>query len=155
MSPCHFVRPKGCLAIALMLCLFLLVGCGGSEFPVAPVSGTITLDGQPLADARIGFEPRQIGSNPLSGPGSYAKTDAQGHYVLKTLDGQRGAVVTTHDVWIRTSVAPAQRGLEVFEPAAEQIPPRYNDETTLSFPVPAEGTDQANFALTTESPPDE
>ena len=125
----------------------LLTGCGGEYYEVAPVSGTITLDGQPLPNARIGFEPRRQGDTPNAGPGSYAKTDSAGRFALETLDGRSGAVVTTHDVWIRTLVAPADRSGETIEAAPEKVPARYNDATTLTFSVETGGTDQANFDL--------
>lgn len=137
--------------LCLVMLLAVTVGCGGERFPVAPVSGSITLDGQPLAGARIGFEPRKIGDNPNAGPGSYATTDAQGRYELTTLTGQSGAVVTTHDIWIRTAVAAADRSGEVIEAAPEKVPARYNDESTLTFEVTSAGSTAANFALTSES----
>ena len=147
------LKSPGRLAFSLVASsIVALIGCGGEHYPVAPVSGRVTLDGKPLADARIGFEPRRQGDQPNAGPGSYAKTDADGRFVLKTLDGQSGAVVTTHDVWIRTYVAPANRSGEIVDAAAERVPPQYNDATTLTFVVPAEGTEQANFDLQGETP---
>ena len=137
----------------LLAVLLFAAGCGGERYPVAPVSGIVTLDGMPLAEARIGFEPRRQGDNPNAGPGSYAKTDAQGRYELQTLDGQTGAVVTTHDVWIRTQVSPANRSGEIIESTPERVPARYNEASILTFEVTPTGTDQANFAL--ESTPDE
>jgi hypothetical protein len=110
----------------------------------------VTLDGQPLAGARIGFEPRRAGDNPNAGPGSYAKTDAQGRYELTTLSGERGAVVTTHDVWVRTFVAPADRSGEIIDAAAEKVPARYNDASTLTLEVPPDGADSADFQLTSD-----
>lgn len=145
------LRPSLFSLLPLLSSLLLIAaGCGGESYPVAPVSGQVTLDGQPLADARIGFEPRRQGNNPNAGPGSYAKTDAQGRFELQTLKDEKGAVVTTHDVWIRTFVAPADRSGEIIESQPEKVPARYNDATTLTFTVPAEGSDQANFALTSE-----
>jgi hypothetical protein len=129
-------------------CVSLLAGCGGQSYPIAPVSGVVTLDGQPLAAARIGFEPRRQGDSVNAGPGSYAKTDAQGRFQLTTLDDQDGAVATTHEVWIRTYIGPANRSVEIIDAATERVPARYNDATTLSFTVPPAGTDQANFELT-------
>lgn len=139
--------------LGLLSSLLVVTGCGGEHFPVAPVSGRVTLDGKPLADARIGFEPRRQGNNPNAGPGSYAKTDADGRYELKTLDGQSGAVVTTHDVWIRTHVAPANRSGDIIDSAPERVPPKYNDASILLLEVTSDGTDQANFEL--ESQPQE
>ena len=134
--------------LPLLFSLLLFAGCGGEHFAVAPVSGVVTLDGEPLANARIGFEPRRQGDSPNAGPGSYAKTDDQGRYTLKTLDGRSGAVITTHDVWIRTFVAPADRSGKLIEAAPERVPARYNDATTLTFTVDEEGSAEANFDLT-------
>jgi len=132
--------------------LVAVAGCGGERFPVAPVSGKVTLDGEPLAGARIGFEPRRQGESPNAGPGSYGKTDAQGRYELTTLDGRSGAVVGTHDVWIRTYQAKADRASGEPVPAVEErVPARYNENSILTFEVPPEGTDAADFELSSDS----
>lgn len=138
--------------LSLLPSLLAFTGCGGEHYPVAPVSGRVTLDGKPLADARIGFEPRRQGNNPNAGPGSYAKTDADGRYELKTLAGQSGAVVNTHDVWIRTHVAPANRSGEIIDSTPERVPAKYNDASILTFEVTPDGTDQANFELDDRPP---
>ena len=123
-------------------------GCGGEEFPLARVSGTVTLDGAPVADARVVFEPVRQGDSLEAGPGSYGNTDQQGRFRLKTLHGERGAVVGPHVVRITTlqvkDSGPA--GIEVI--AEERIPARYVDGSTLRFIVPADGTQQADFELT-------
>ncbi|MCA9270687.1 MAG: hypothetical protein KDA41_19530 [Planctomycetales bacterium] len=136
------------LAAAAAL-LAALVGCGGESYPMAPVSGRVTLDGQPLAGARVGFEPRRQGESPNAGPGSYATTDADGRFELVALTGAKGAVVATHDVRISTVVLPAQRGEDLAVAVPEKVPPCYNDETTLTFDVPAKGAADADFALST------
>jgi hypothetical protein len=138
------------IATALALVVAILSGCGGQSYPIAPVSGVVTLDGQPLAGARIGFEPRRSGESINAGPGSYAVTDAQGHFRLLTLYGRNGAVIGEHEVWIRTFQAPATRGDEIMTAIDEKVPARYNDQTTLTFTVPPEGTEGANFELTTK-----
>ena len=51
------------------------MGCGGPRVPsTEPVSGTVTLKGQPLADAEVYFVSPQLVA--------YGKTDSTGHYAL-------------------------------------------------------------------------
>ncbi len=135
--------------LSLACLLTICAGCGDS-FPVAPVSGTITLDGKPLADARVGFEPKRSGKELAAGPGSYATTDRQGRFVLESLDDRNGAVVGTHRVWIRTIKTKEGPNGEIETVVEEQVPARYNSQTELTFDVPAEGTEAANFALTSK-----
>ena len=95
-------------------------GCGGEK--LAPVSGVVTLDGAPLADASVTFQPVAQGGID-AGSGSYAKTDAEGRYTLRTVTGdRRGAVVGKHVV--RISQYEQIKGLQKYighEPAVPMI----------------------------------
>jgi hypothetical protein len=131
------------------LLLIAIAGCGGDGYRLAPVSGVVTLDGEPLPDARVSFEPRGEGSRLNAGPGSYATTDANGRYRMETIHGRRGAVVGTHDVTLSTFCAtmdPSKDQVDVIIP--ERVPEPYRREGTLTFVVPPEGTDAADFQLT-------
>ena len=136
------------------LCLTLLAGCGGgSGFDIAPVSGKVTLDGQPLADAVVTFLPQATGTGRDAGPTSWARTDAQGMYTLVTSseDPSPGAVVGSHQVMITTAEEPQgddERDDVYGSSTPEKVPPRYNSATQLTIDVPAEGTDAANWELT-------
>ena len=135
---------------ALAICLLVFAGCGGSAYPLARVSGVVTLDGEPLPAARVAFQPRREDEGLDSGPGSYGTTDAQGRYSLTTIDGARGAVVATHDVRISTFLAaadPAADAPKTITP--ERVPARYQEPDTLTFTVPPEGATAADFHLTT------
>ncbi len=142
------LRPSLLHLLSLLVLLLAAVGCGGDEYPLAPVSGTVTLDGAPVADARIGFEPVRQGESLEAGPGSYGKTDQEGRFSLKSLHGDQGAVVGPHMVRITTfqTKGSGPAGIEVV--AEERIPARYVDGSTLRFTVPADGTDEADFELT-------
>jgi hypothetical protein len=61
-------------------------GCGSSKQPV-PVSGIVTLDGEPLPDARVTFNPIDTG-----GWMAFGQTDKQGRFSLTTLNGKPGAL---------------------------------------------------------------
>jgi hypothetical protein len=135
--------------LALVLC-----GCGESARYV-PVSGTVYLDDQPLANAMVTFQPMAPeGQIETAGVGSYAMTDQNGRYTLKVASEQPrdGALVGKHRVRIATppnkkantdSDSALGSGNELVDP----IPARYNSESTLTFDVPPGGTQQADFRL--------
>jgi len=121
-------------------------GCGGPR--VVPVSGRITLDDKPLANATVIFEPLSEQKNP--GPGSHGKTDADGRFALQLLTQDRqGAIVG----WHRVSITAYEGGDEVPSSGSDMVfrrallPDEYNADTKLKFEVPAAGTAEANFAL--------
>jgi hypothetical protein len=138
----------GC-AVLVALVAMCLSGCGSSEgYSLVPVSGTITLDGQPLAGASISFQ--RAGGDATVGPGSGGVTDASGKYELKTAeaDSRSGAVVGMHVVRITGVQDQRAADDDTARPMAKDpVPPRYRDPG-LTFEVPADGTDQANFELT-------
>jgi hypothetical protein len=129
----------------LIPCVALLaVGCGGSN--LAPVSGKITLDDKPLANARVGFQPTE-GLNP--GAGSFGMTDENGVYILKPVDGKgSGAVVGKHRVEIyyfgQTQGADDDRTKMV-----NRLPAQYNQQSKLTFDVKP-GPNTANFDLSSK-----
>src|SRR5437870_4460006 len=88
------VRP--CLLGGALFCA--AIGCGREPYKVAPVSGTVTLDGQPLAGAWVTFMPVGTRDSPDPGPTSSGKTDAQGKFTLAIEPGRPGAVVGKHKV---------------------------------------------------------
>lgn len=89
-SCCRFI------ALSIFACCTTLVGCGGPK--IAPVEGTITLDGKGLDKIYVEFWPQ------TEGPRSFGQTDDQGHFVLKTDDGKaNGAVLGNHKVVLKDS----------------------------------------------------
>src|SRR5690348_3214851 len=75
----------------------LALGCGPR---FAPVSGKVTLNGQPLAHASISFQPIAPEGVTDPGPGSAGTTDEKGDYTLQATTGQKGALVGKHRVRI-------------------------------------------------------
>jgi len=70
--------------LCLLLVLFL-PGCG-NRIPVTPVTGTVTLNGEPVENAMVTFIP-----DASSGTVATATTDKEGRYVLKTYIGDKTA----------------------------------------------------------------
>ena len=121
-------------AWSLVLCL---AGCGGPEHPpVGSVSGVITLDGQPLADATVMFQP-------ADGRPSQGVTDKAGKYSLTYLDGVPGAKLGTNTVIIRTEI-PGEDGQPPI--AKEKLPKKYHAESELRAEVKS-GSNTFNFDL--------
>jgi hypothetical protein len=133
-------------AASLVPLLLLLAGCGPSR--LAHVSGRVTLDGKPLANAAVVFQPVADKDNPNPGPGSGGLTDADGRYTL-TLTGTktRGVVLGKHKV--RITLVPQTDSADDRPPPkpSKPIPSRYNRDTTLEWNVTG-GTDAADFPLT-------
>jgi hypothetical protein len=120
-------------------------GGGGGGFKVAPVSGVVTLNGVPLANAMVRFQPDATG-NP--GPPSIGETDDQGNFILTFSDGQEGAVVGPHKVYISTRKmqANAENSDIETEIAPELVPANYRTAPP-TFDVPKGGTTSAKFEL--------
>jgi len=79
--------------------LFLLVviaGCGGDDLRLAPVTGVVTLDDEPVAGAAVLFMPVD------GGPVATASTDENGRFTLSTTN-RVGAVIGEHRVSVNKS----------------------------------------------------
>jgi hypothetical protein len=110
------------------------------------VSGTVTLDGKPLANALVAFQPMATAGKPNAGMGSTGVTDANGKYTLKTVDTDRsGAVVAKHSVMINMKVEGGE--LDTLRPPPKGLPAKYNRQSELQFDVQPGGSDAANFDL--------
>ncbi len=135
------------------------LGCGsGPGEKIVPVSGTVSLNGQPLANATVSFQPiTPPKASVFVGPGSTGQTNEKGEFTLVVMAGKPGAVVGKHRVLI-TSLAqkPADDDDDRRDkprggvPLMDKIPERYGlgQKDELSFEVPPTGTDKANFLLT-------
>jgi len=85
------------------LVISMATGCSGDPAygpPLAPVFGTVTLDGRPLEGATIVFMPKGDGTM------SMAVSDPAGKYVMRTGSGREGAVVGEHNVTVQLAIGP-------------------------------------------------
>lgn len=126
---------KSC-CVLLSALMIALAGCGANG---PPISGKVSLDGKPLSDAKVLFEP-----NDPQQPGASARTAADGSFVIvphettgETLSPGQYAVVISKKI-SRNGNAPAdiEDDLEQLEAAGmvrETLPARYSvrSETTL------------------------
>lgn len=134
------------------LCLIIgLAGCGSSEpYTLAEVSGTITMDGEPLPNVSVTFQPIAEEGKANVGPGSYGRTDEEGRFTLMTVtDDTSGAVVGSHSVSV-TTPADNESGDSDVGNVIDPIPARYNAATELTQDVPAGGTESLKIELTSE-----
>jgi hypothetical protein len=115
----------GCRLLAVLIPAFCLAGCGG-EMKVAPVSGTITLDGEPLEKASVLFQPEK-GGRP-----SFGVTDKNGYYSLAYSMNESGAEVGGATVKISTRLAAADTGNGDYKDnaprAPEKVPAHYGKQ---------------------------
>lgn len=144
------------LIFVLGLGLFV-IGCGGDD-RVAPVTGVVTLDDQPIANASVTFMPAE-GGRP-----AFGVTDADGKYELTTFQEADGALIGSHIVTIvavdekvndKAVAAAEEHGSlsEFMHPQAKQkwiIPERYSAQDTsgLSHDVERGKLNRADFPLT-------
>jgi hypothetical protein len=106
-------------------------GCSGSDFE-SQVSGTVTLDGEPIGPGFLVFVPESGGTNPANGA-----IQPDGSYELKTANaaglhpGEYKVSVTILD---QPDVPPGERSYEV---AKSRIPTKYNEinSSGLEFDV--------------------
>jgi len=127
----------------LLAILATALGCQRQpSFHFAPVEGTVTKSGKPLAGVIVVFWGDADAGT--TGPCSSGPTDAAGHYRLHTEQGDDGAVVGRHRVCIVDSaiLLGRMRGRnsdrnrppkELAASASAKVPPRYGriNETPL------------------------
>ncbi|MEM7455789.1 MAG: hypothetical protein AAF456_15660 [Planctomycetota bacterium] len=126
-----------CFVVVLLL---FVAGCGGEAVPeLATVSGTITMNGEPLDQVKVTFMPDAERGN--GGRSSYGETDENGRYTLTyQLPGepQEGAAVGWHKVCLRDLIPTRAR-----DEGGQQIPRRISGnysnapKTPLEFEVKA------------------
>jgi len=123
---------------AAVLLTIALGSCGPARPDLGTVTGTVTLNKQPLAGAGIVFQPS--GGRP-----SYGMTNDAGQYTLEYAQDVPGALIGRHTVIIRTRFDGDYPGDPKATP--EKLPKRYHDETELSAEVKA-GENIFDFDLT-------
>lgn len=123
-------------------CLIALVGVAGcisdgdSSPELATVTGTVTLDDNPLPGANVIFQPQQ-------GKTAFALTDESGQYELMYNQDVAGAVPGNYTVKITKEKNPEEPGMEL-------VPVKYNEKTTLKADVKSGEENHFPFDLTSQ-----
>jgi hypothetical protein len=131
------------LVIALAV-IIGAVGCG-RRADIGRVSGTITLDGQPLPEAVVTFQP-----DPRGAP-SRGITDSKGFYRLRYSHEHLGAPIGKHVVSVSTYRAANPDADPPRSAVPEKVPPRFNGESELRAEV-SPGGNTIDFALGSQGP---
>lgn len=116
--------------VGLIVALLATSGCGDSQLELAPVAGTVTIDGRPFVNGKVMFAPIAAGEQRLAGRTAISRVDEQGRYQLGTYEPGDGAVVGDH--WVTLISLPPQHDADEFSPAtlakaAAAHPPRAFD----------------------------
>ena len=132
---------------ALVIACVMPCGCSSDGLPLAEVSGTVTLDGKPVPNALVTF-------NPVAEGFSYSlgKTDVQGNYRLEFTQDKRGALVGEHIIEITTKRISPDELPDTGEPVPSEfvaIPSKYHKRGELKATVSATHND-INFELTSQ-----
>jgi len=137
------VMPRNLKVSVLSLTIVLtlsLAGCGGASGPdLGTVSGTVTMDGNPLANAEVIFNP--VTESEVRGRGSSARTNANGYYSLEYTYDKKGAIPGEHQVTIFSEQANNESGKDPL------LPNIYNKNSELRATV-KKGSNTIDFKLT-------
>jgi len=136
--------------LSLALLSVLAIGCGGPS--MAPVSGTVTLDGNPVDGIRVTFEPI-VGESAVTDEvyyTSFGVTNEAGRYDMQTeIDGKlvAGAVVGNSTVRFVCTKREnfMNKGLEDSR-AVHALPPSARDKS-IRYTIERSGSTEANFDL--------
>jgi hypothetical protein len=122
--------------------LIVAIGCGSSG-PALPVSGVVTLDGNPLPGARVTFIPEKE----TGGLGGVAETGSDGKFVIANSKGEPGLIAGKYKVTVSKGQLKTPQGEESVGAVIEEIdlkdefPPIYSSptQTILSYSVTGDG----------------
>ena len=127
------LRQISCLVLFFGI---VLPGCGSGDDtpPLGDVSGTVTLDGQPLEGVIVCFKPEV-------GRVATGTTGADGTYTLEFAYGVSGCKVGPSSVYLEWPLGYAK---------AKALSPRYTTKSELKADV-KEGSNTFDFALQSDS----
>ena len=133
------LRSNCCFALPVVLAA-CCSGCNSEKLPgLGTVTGTVTMDGKPVADAMISFESTTPGKSAALG-----KTDANGNYELYYSRGNKGAPVGENVVKITTFGETGDEDNRQIR--KETVPTKYNVKSELKADV-KRGANKIDFKL--------
>lgn len=122
--------------------LALLAGCGGGGPTLAPVTGTVTYQGKPIADAEVTFYPK-------AGRVAIGKTNAEGRFELMTASPGDGAGVGEYTVVISKAemVSDPNAPDSPYKIPKPLLPPRYAAPTTSGLTAQVKAGQKNDFVF--------
>ena len=121
--------------------LLALTGCGPSGPDISSVTGTVTMDGKPLPNASVVFQPEK-------GRPSGALTNENGEFELNFSGGRKGAQPGRYIVAIRTASDGSIDDDGQRTPGTpETVPAKYNAASELIYTVEEGVPNVAEFKL--------
>ena len=97
------------LGLAGLLIAVAVTGCGKAGPKMAPVSGTVTVDGVPLTAGQVTFVPVDTAEKPGNTGFSGGTLDATGKYTIFT-GGEAGAPLGKYKATVNPSMVPMAGG---------------------------------------------
>lgn len=156
------ISPVLWMACLSAVCL-TFTGCGDGRPSLVQAEGTVTLNGEPLADAKIGFLPVGDGEYQRS---SRAKSDASGKFVVSTYGENDGLPVGKYQVTVEKTevLGDLPDGYNTEDPTANRVqvkvkrtvPIRYSDpyESGLTVEVTSDGLQPSTINVTSDGGPE-
>jgi len=149
--------PNFLLVSLSLLIVVPVIGCSDGRLRTEPVTGVVTLDGEPLADATVRFSPKVEGE----GAPGFARTNERGEYRLQTMQGNPDAGTLPGEYAVTVvkyrEVPTGRRDVDVFTGEATEemttvlLFPRMqvyaNAETTPFSATVVKGRNQFDFDL--------
>jgi hypothetical protein len=91
------LRQAESLVLAALACL---AGCSQPPYEVAPVTGTVIIDGQPFTQGKVMFAPIAKTADGKAGKPAFGRVGPDGAFTLSTYATDDGAVVGDHRVTV-------------------------------------------------------
>ena len=111
------------LGAAACLMAVVSAGCQRSPYELAPVHGTVTIDGRPVSQAKVMFAPVENAENAANpGKPAFGLLRENGSYKLTTYENDDGAVVGKHWVTLVNLTRKAEKQQLVVRRAPNIVP---------------------------------
>lgn len=121
--------------------LVVAAGCGGGRPGLVPVSGVVTIDGQPVTAGQVSLMPKGKRS-------AIGRLDEKGRFTLSSYELGDGAPIGTHLVTVTAVEGVTERSNRWLAPK------KYSNKLNANLWVTIEGpTDDLNIELTWEGSP--
>ena len=150
----QFLPARICLFAAVVLA-GVLSGCGEAETApevLIPLTGSVTVDGQPAGGVSLSFVPQEG----TSGAGGFATTDDQGQFTVKHRSGDAGIEPGTYKVTMSRMLTPDGNPVPAGESAmdhnaTESLPAQYTSADTSPVQTEVtEGMEPVAYEVTTK-----